>query len=105
MSRGFQCYPIHMQVTLDIPDPIAAAISTAGRDPARAALEALAVEGYRDKSLSESDIVELLGYGTRMQVHELLKRYSVPLHYTIEDLQQDIETLRRMDREKTPTAA
>jgi len=42
-----------MQVTLTIPDELAAQLIAAGKDPSRAALEALAVEGYRTQRLSE----------------------------------------------------
>ena len=31
-----------------------------------------------------------LGYGTRMQVHALLKEHDVYLNYTVKHLQQDI---------------
>jgi predicted HTH domain antitoxin len=94
-----------MQVTLTIPDSLAAQLTAAGKDPARAALEALLVEGYRTRLLSEGQIKRILGYGTRMQVHGLLKEHDVPLDYTIEDLEQDMETLRNLPKIKTPTAA
>jgi hypothetical protein len=32
----------------------------------------------------------MLGYGTRMQVHALLKEHNVYLNYTMEHVQQDI---------------
>jgi hypothetical protein len=57
-----------MQVTLDIPDTLADQLLAAGRDPARAALVALAVEGYRTRQLSEGQIKRMLGYGTQMRV-------------------------------------
>jgi hypothetical protein len=79
-----------MQVTLDIPDDLAAHFAEAGKDLSQAALEALAVEGYRTQRLTESDVKRLLGYGTRMQVHTLLNQHNVDLNYTIEHLQQDI---------------
>lgn len=86
-----------MQVTLDIPDTLADQLLAAGRDPARAALEALAIEGYRSRQMSESQIKRFLGYGTRMQVHALLTEHDVPLNYGIEELNQDIETIRRLE--------
>jgi vacuolar-type H+-ATPase subunit C/Vma6 len=62
-----------MQVTLNIPDELAAQMVTGGADISRAALEALAVEGYRTERLSESEIRQLLGFETRMEVHAFLK--------------------------------
>jgi len=94
-----------MQVTLDIPDALADQLRAAGKDPARAALEAVLVEGYRTRQLSEGQIKRILGYGTRMQVHALLSEHGVPLNYGIEQLNQDIETIRRMEAREMASAA
>ena len=79
-----------MQVTLTIPDELAAQLIAAGKDPSRAALEALAVEGYRTQRLSENQVRVMLGYQTRMQVHALLKEHDVYLNYSMADVEQDI---------------
>ncbi len=81
-----------MQITLDIPEAFAAQLIAAGKDPAREALEALAVEGYRTRQLSESQVRHMLGFGTRMKVHELLAAHDVCLHYSLADLETDAET-------------
>jgi predicted HTH domain antitoxin len=94
-----------MQVILEIPDTYAAQITAAGKDPARTALEALAVEGYRTRQLSSGQIRRMLGYGTRMQVHALLKEHDVPLSYGVEELEQDIETSRRLEERRISTTA
>jgi hypothetical protein len=80
-----------MQVTLTIPDELAAQLMAAGKDPSRAALEALAVEGYRTQRLSENQVRVMLGYQTRMQVHTLLKEHDVYLNYSMADVEQDIK--------------
>lgn len=85
-----------MQVTLDIPDTYAAELSAAGQDPARVALEAMALEGYRSGRLFEEDIRVLLGYETRMQVHALLKEHGVDLNFSVDDFQSDVSTLDRL---------
>jgi predicted HTH domain antitoxin len=79
-----------MQVTLNIPDSLAAQLIAAGESPSQAALEALAIEGYRTQRLSENEVRVLLGYETRMQVHALLKQHGVYLNYSLSDLEQDI---------------
>ena len=94
-----------MQVTIDIPDTYAAALTAAGKDPARIALEALAVEGYRTGQLTSGQIKRTLGYGTRMQVHALLKEHNVPLDYTMDDLEQDRKTMREINDRRVSTAA
>ena len=80
-----------MQVTLTIPDAFAEQLIAAGQDPSRAALEALAVEGYRTQRLSENQVRVMLGYETRMQVHALLKEHDVYLNYSMADVEQDIK--------------
>jgi hypothetical protein len=54
--------------------------------------------------LSESDLKELLGFETRMEVHGFLKDHGVFLHYTSEDLDQDtataVEVARRYQAQK-----
>lgn len=83
-----------MHIAIDIPDNIAGVIAP-DQDPARAALEALALEGYRSDRLSEYDLKLLLGFETRMEVHAFLKEHGVHLHYGMEDLEHD---MREADR-------
>jgi hypothetical protein len=96
-----------MQVTLDIPDNLAEQLIAAGKDPSREALEAFAVDGYRTRRLTESEVRQMLGYETRMQVHALLKEHNVYLDYTMETLQQDIDAADRLHAQlarQTPNA-
>jgi hypothetical protein len=77
---------------IEIPDELAQVLSERNPDLSRAALEALALEGYRLRYLSDGQVRMLLGYETRMQVHEFLKEHNVYLNYSMEDLEQDIRT-------------
>jgi len=94
-----------MQVTLEIPDTFAAELIAAGKDPARSALEALLLEGYRKHLIFEGEIKQTLGYRTRMQVHEFLKDNGVPLNYDVPDYEQDLQTLRKLRTSETSAAA
>ena len=85
-----------MPITVDVPQGYAAQIVAAGQDPSRTALEALALEGYRSERLSESGVRRMLGYETRMEVHAFLKEHDVPLHFSLADLEQDRETMKRL---------
>ena len=85
-----------MTITVDLPDKVAAAITATGKDPARAVLEAVALEGYRREQLSESAVRRLLGFETRMEVHGFLKENAVYMHYTIEDLEHDTAAAMRV---------
>ena len=87
-----------MTITLEIPDELAAALTTSGQSLSRTALEALALEGYRDDRLTEADIRRLLGFETRMEVHAFLKEHGVFLHYTLQDLEHDRKAARDVAR-------
>jgi len=79
-------------ITVEIPDMLAGVLAAGGKDPSRAVLEAMALEGYRTDQLTESDLKELLGFETRMEVHGFLKDHGVFVHYTVEDLDRDTAT-------------
>jgi post-segregation antitoxin (ccd killing protein) len=95
-----------MQFTVDIPDELAAQVIAGGENLSRAALEAIAAEGYRMERLSESEIRRLLGFETRMEVHAFLKEHGAYLHYSLADLERDRESALRMKaRRQSPPAA
>jgi hypothetical protein len=85
-----------VEITINIPDELARQVASEGRDPARVALEALALEGYRTELLSESAVRQMLGFETRMQVHAFLKDHGVYLHYDVADLDQDQATAQQV---------
>jgi hypothetical protein len=78
-----------MQVTINIPDTLAEHFNAAGKNPARIALEALALEGYCNRQLSEDDLRHLLVFDTRLQVRSFLADHDVPLYYSVEDWSHD----------------
>ena len=80
-----------MIITVEIPEELAGQFVPVGQDPARAAVEAIALEGYRSDRLTEADIRELLGFETRMEVHGFLKKHGAFLPFTVEDLEHDRE--------------
>jgi len=67
-----------MEITLHIPDDVAKRLSDAGGDVSRRALEALALEGYRDQTLTLYQISEMLGL-SRVETEDFLGRHHVPL--------------------------
>jgi len=80
-----------MQVTLDIPADL-----LQHPDPAREALEAYAIAGYRSGALTARQTRELLGIATRYEFDGFLKDHDVWEHaYSVEDLEQDMVTLER----------
>jgi predicted HTH domain antitoxin len=83
-----------MSVAVEIPDVLAEAIQSSSGDLTRGTVEALALEGYRSRRLTESQLVELLGFSTRIQVHGFLKSHGVFLNYDQEDLEADLRFAR-----------
>lgn len=85
-----------MEITINIPDELAQQVALEGKDPARVALEALALEGYRTELLSESALRQVSGFQSRIEVRTFLKERGVYLHYDVSDLKRDEETARRV---------
>jgi hypothetical protein len=74
-----------MQITVQLPDDLARL-----PDPARAAPEAFAIEGYRSGVLSAYRTRRLLGFETRVELDGFLKQHGVwERAYSIEDLEMD----------------
>ncbi len=85
-----------MDVTVRIPDEIAARLSAGGGDLSRRALEALALEEYKSGRLSKSELRTLLEFGTRYQLDGFLKAHEVYEDYSIEDFEREQATLRKL---------
>ncbi len=88
-----------MTITLKLPEDIAKELSKRGRDLSRAALESLALDGYRSGSLSEEQVRRMLGLGSRFAVHAFLKEHETHLDYTAKDLAHDLATARSLNAE------
>ena len=67
-----------MEVTLHIPDDIAKRLAAAGGDVSRRALEAIALEGYREQTLTLYQISEMLGL-SRVETEDFLGQHHIPL--------------------------
>jgi predicted HTH domain antitoxin len=84
-----------MVVELQVPDDIAEKLVRKWADLPRCALEALAVDAYRERVLTAYEVQRLLGLSSRWKTEDLLKRSGADLGYTEEDLRADAETLRK----------
>jgi len=85
-----------MNLTVEIPDDLAARLSATGEDLSRRALEAFALEEYRNGRLTAPELRRLLGFGTRYQLDGFLKAHEVWIDYTMEDFERDREALERL---------
>ena len=93
-----------MQITVTLPDELAALLLPSGQDPARAALEAIGLEAYRQRRITGYQLRMLLGITSRYELDGFLKEHQV-FDYTIEDFEQDLATNRELHdkRNSEPT--
>jgi hypothetical protein len=91
-----------MRITLEVPDDVGVALDTP--EFRRAAIESMAIEGYRAKRLSEAQIRRMLGFRTRLDVHAFFKTHDVPLHYTFEDMECDAAVSAQMRKRRASEA-
>ena len=82
-----------MQVTVEVPDDLAAALNLTERDPAGAALEAMALEAFRERKLTGYQLRSLLGIPSRYDFWEFLKERRIET-YSVEDLERDLAVLK-----------
>jgi hypothetical protein len=61
----------------------------------RAALEALAIDGYRTAKLTAGGVASLLGLDTSIQAHQWLAQHGVALNNSAEDLEAARASLAR----------
>lgn len=85
-----------MTIELQLPDDIARDLSAADVDLSRAALESLALKGYRDGRLSEEQVRRMLSLESRFEVHAFLQRHQTPLNYTLADLEHDLAVAKTL---------
>ena len=76
---------------LSLPQEIAIQLAANGEDLSRMALEALALQEYRASKLPTAQLQCVLGFETRVEVDEFLKKHGVELEYTYADLERDRE--------------
>jgi predicted HTH domain antitoxin len=82
-----------MQITVELPNDL-----TQRPDPAREAVEALAIAGYCSDKLTAAQAGRLLGFTSRFQFEAFLKARNIFDHaYSAADLAEDVETLRKLD--------
>lgn len=78
---------------LELPDRIAQALAApGGKDLSRKALKALAVEGFREKKLSQYQAVQLLKL-SRIEAEDLLARHVDLYDYDPSELRREADRL------------
>jgi hypothetical protein len=83
-----------MEILVQLPEDVAKHLAARWQDLPRAALESLALEGYRSGALTQSQVRRVLGFRTRMEVDGFLKDHGVDMEYTVEDLDREAASSR-----------
>jgi hypothetical protein len=85
-----------MQLTLNLPDELSAALNIEGQDLGRAAFEAIALEAYREHKLTTAQLRRVLGFESRYELDGFLKQHEVWMEYTWEDVERDRESHEKL---------
>ena len=85
-----------MDVTVHIPDDIAARLCAAGGDLSRRALEGFALEEYKSEHITKAELRRFLGFSTRYELDGFLKAHEVWIAYSPDDARRDVATLERL---------
>ena len=80
-----------MDIHLEIPEELARQLASDASGLARAALEAIALEGVRSGKLTVSQARRLVGIDSRYDMDGFLKSHGVYLDLTLEDVRRDSE--------------
>jgi predicted HTH domain antitoxin len=91
--RGYNCA---MQVTIDIPADL-----LDQPDPAREAIEAIAIAAYRSGAMTAYEARTLLGFESRFQFHDFLMQHGVIEHqYDTNALLHDVRDMDLRDTDR-----
>jgi hypothetical protein len=82
------------RIAVELPEEIAKRLESAWRDVSRGTLEAVALEGYCDGTLTRDQVGQLLGFSL-WETEGFLKQRQAYLDYTEKDLEHDRQELDR----------
>lgn len=82
-----------MHISLEVSDELIPALTPGGLDPARAALEAMALEAYRARRLTGYRLRVLPRLGSRYELGVLLKQHRIEA-YSAAAFEQELVNVR-----------
>jgi len=85
-----------VQLAIELPQDIGEELRAKWKDLHGAALEALALEGYRSGALTESQVRRMLGFESRMRVNQFLRDHGVYYEYSPTELEDEIDSNERL---------
>lgn len=85
-----------MSITFDLPADVVKDLEQQLGDLNKAARDAFIIDSYRTGRLSLGAVASLLSLETTIQAQAWLAAKSVPINYSIEDLEADRRTLGKL---------
>ncbi|MFM9958977.1 MAG: UPF0175 family protein [Phycisphaerales bacterium] len=85
------------KVTFEIPAEYGDVLDRAWPNLAQAAKESLAIESYRVGRISAGELAGLLELETSIEALEWLGARGIPMNYGIEQFEEDLRTLERLE--------
>jgi predicted HTH domain antitoxin len=83
-----------MEITLNIPDEVARSLGTVDLDLSRRFLQALAIDGFRRRDLTQFQVGQLLGL-SRVETEDFLARHVDLYDYDPSELDREAEFLEK----------
>lgn len=83
-----------MNVAIEIPENVSASLRSRWKDVPQRVLEVVAAEAYRSGALTAYQVGQWLGHASRWETESFLKQVQACLHYSEDDLESDLATLR-----------
>jgi predicted HTH domain antitoxin len=87
-----------MDITIHVPDDLARSLGQGGGDLSRRALEALAIDGYGQGSLTQLQVAQLLGL-SRIETEDLLARHVALYDYDPAELDREARVLENLSNQ------
>ncbi|MEO1133071.1 MAG: UPF0175 family protein [Cyanobacteria bacterium J06639_1] len=82
-----------MQVTLELPDEVVDWVGA--QDGSRRVFELIVADRYRQGAIAAAEVRALLGFRSRWETYEFLKRERAYLDYSEVDLESDRDAIQR----------
>lgn len=81
-----------IRVTVKLPDEI---LNLDSGRVSRDVLEQVVIEGYKNGGLGPKQVRLLLGFSSRLETEEFLRRHRA-MDYSVDDMNDDMETIRKL---------
>ncbi len=85
-----------MQITLPIPQDLEQRLQGHADALSRRAIEAVAVEAYKARLMTATEVQRLLQFPSRLATDAFLKQYEAYLPYTLEEVENDVQAIAQV---------